>query len=212
MRIADLLLSITLVSAGGCQAPSPPSPTGPYHVEPVSEKVAVVTGPRSFKDGGPAWDTITEISHGKLNRPDEPFPGTANVCYFSSSGIGTYGGWPRPPIHFADIVAPSGRRMRLYVQIAADRGVICRSLLAWGGDYLPGIRCAGRGYSSGPFASPERGDSIAGEVDLRLPGRDDVVFIFVGYNDRGELVPAFGKPFAEYVRSLATRPTTGPTR
>ena len=113
----------------------------------------------------------------------------------SGSGMGTHGGERRPPIAFAAVTdRATGRTMRLFIVLASGGGFINRSGVAWGGDHVPGVRVAGRPH--GRDNADGAGERMTAEVHVRLPEADRVHLVFVGYDDRGRRVPAFGpEPF-----------------
>jgi hypothetical protein len=175
-----------------------------FAVEPVSNDVVSLAGLAS--DLKPS-----DVPRAGHNRHDaEAFSKLAGVPLtvtlgISSSGLGTYQGTRRAPLHFASVVDKrSGKATKLYVLLASDGDFIHRSGVAWGGDHLPGVRLAGRMHdrkrTEGSY------DRITAELHVILPAREGAQFVFVGYDSAGKQIPAFGRrPFAEHVAGLNPR-------
>ena len=180
-----------------------------------TEAAATVTGPAELL---PADGVIVIWArHGDLRRSAPPresrggpfFPEPVDErfisldTHISSSGKGTYQGTEQSPVPIAEVIAPDGRtQMTLLVILASEEGFITRSFLAWSGDYIAGVTVAVRMYDRHSGGKGDVGEMTA-ELQIGLPGRDDVAFVFVGYNADGQRVPAFGRrPFAESVRAI----------
>lgn len=122
--------------------------------------------------------------HNRLNPRDPRL--VPLITGISSSGLSTYTGTERSPVPIGEIVAAGeDEQMTLYVVLASDdEGFITRSRLAWSGDFIPGVTVGARMYGRRMGGKGETGRMTA-ELQIGLPGRREIAFVFVGYEALG---------------------------
>ena len=202
---------LAVLGAAGVTTSAEPAPLPIVTVEPVGKGTVLLSAsrfppdlrfilpippqsPKRVEMSPPEW--VDPANKSKVT----PFYG------ISGSGLGTELGSGRAPVHFATVVDRAARKaLRLSILLKTSPGFINQSCVGWSGDHLAGIKAAARMHD-GRGTEGVRDEKTA-VVYLQLPEQDRVYFLFVGYNDKGELIPAFAHSpghllFAEYVKQF----------